>query len=173
MKWRRRPKPAASAGGANPGPDPTRDAGETGEDADAGLRRRVGALFTEAQVLMLNGRPGEGVALQQEARRLMYDLIERNPADRAAKEMLGCARSAPPSSTAGAPESRTACRADGTRATAPAPAPAPDRCTGTRQMHAGPDSRQTHAGPAPTDTRRPGEQVHGAWEHLTASLPDA
>ncbi|WNZ09958.1 hypothetical protein [Streptomyces sp. 11x1] len=89
MKWRRRPKSGASAGGAQPGPDPTRDAGETGEDADAGLRRRVGELFTEAQVLMLNGRPGEGVPLQQEARRLMYDLIERNPADRAAKEMLG------------------------------------------------------------------------------------
>ncbi|CBG67340.1 hypothetical protein SCAB_1111 [Streptomyces scabiei 87.22] len=49
----------------------------------------MGELFTEAQVLMLGGRPAEGVALQQEARGLMYGLIERNPADHAAKEMLG------------------------------------------------------------------------------------
>ncbi|MFF7388562.1 hypothetical protein ACFZAE_08935 [Streptomyces scabiei] len=92
MRWRRRPKSAASAGGAQPGPAPTRDADEAGEadeDADAGLRRRVGELFTEAQLLMLTGRPDEGVPLQQEARRLMYDLIERHQADRAAKAMLG------------------------------------------------------------------------------------
>ncbi|QFQ98984.1 hypothetical protein F9278_25705 [Streptomyces phaeolivaceus] len=46
-------------------------------------------MFTEAQVLMLGGRPAEGVALQQEARGMMDVLIERDPADRAAREMLG------------------------------------------------------------------------------------
>ncbi|MEI5527075.1 hypothetical protein WB401_34520 [Streptomyces brasiliscabiei] len=71
------------------GPPGAGDADGTGDPADAGLKLRVGELFAEAQLLMLQGRPAEGVAPHQEARRLMYGLIERNPGDRAAKEMLG------------------------------------------------------------------------------------
>ncbi|MBZ3906701.1 hypothetical protein [Streptomyces griseiscabiei] len=108
MKWRRRAGSGAPGDGRDPGgtsgpggtsdppgagdPPGTGDADGTGDPADpadAGLKLRVGELFAEAQLLMLQGRPAEGVAPQQEARRLMYGLIERNPGDRAAKEMLG------------------------------------------------------------------------------------
>ncbi|WP_327344518.1 hypothetical protein [Streptomyces europaeiscabiei] len=49
----------------------------------------MGELFSEAQGLMLSGLSADAVPLQQEARRLMYVLVERAPGDRAAKGMLG------------------------------------------------------------------------------------
>lgn len=49
----------------------------------------MGELFSEAQERMLSGLSAGAVPLQQEARRLMYVLVDRNPGDRAAKEMLG------------------------------------------------------------------------------------
>ncbi|MEU6807256.1 hypothetical protein [Streptomyces neyagawaensis] len=89
MKWRRRPKSGTSADGAKGRPDPTRNSGEADEDADADLRRRVGGLFSEAQIRMLEGRPADAVPLQQQARRLVHTLVDRNPDDLEARRMLG------------------------------------------------------------------------------------
>ncbi|MFJ8108962.1 hypothetical protein [Streptomyces sp. NPDC096132] len=49
----------------------------------------MGDLFSEAQVLMLRGLSAEAAPLQQEARRLMYVELERNPGDLEAKRALG------------------------------------------------------------------------------------
>ncbi|MEV6378515.1 hypothetical protein AB0M31_03735 [Streptomyces sp. NPDC051773] len=89
MRWRRRPKSGTSADGAEPEPSPTPGAGPAGEDPDAARRQRVGALFSEAQERMLEGLSPQAVPLQQEARRLMYLLIDRNPDDLEARRMLG------------------------------------------------------------------------------------
>lgn len=89
VKWRRRPKSGTSADGTEPEPTPAHRTGPDDEDADAGLGRRVGELFSEAQVRMLEGRPAEAVPLQQEARRLTYLLADRHPDDRGPRRMLG------------------------------------------------------------------------------------
>jgi hypothetical protein len=49
----------------------------------------VGELSSEAQALMVSGFSADAAPLQQEARRLMYVLVERDPGDREAKLMLG------------------------------------------------------------------------------------
>ncbi|WP_086785221.1 hypothetical protein [Streptomyces caniscabiei] len=89
MKWRRRPKSGTSADGAEPEPSPTHGTGPVGEDPDADVKQRVGALFSEAQILMFEGLPAEAVPLQQQARRLSYLLLSRNPDDRESRRMLG------------------------------------------------------------------------------------
>lgn len=91
MKWRRSAKSGSSGdrtgkssppdGSARPGPSP--DAGT------ADLRRQVGELFSEAQALMVGGLSADAAPLQQQARRLMYVLVEHDPGDREAKRMLG------------------------------------------------------------------------------------
>ncbi|MBE4735026.1 hypothetical protein [Streptomyces caniscabiei] len=89
MKWRRRPKSGTSADGAEPEPSPTHGTGPAGEDPDADVKQRVGALFSEAQERMLEGLSPQAVPLQQEARRLMHLLVDRNPDDLEARRMLG------------------------------------------------------------------------------------
>lgn len=85
MKWRRSAKSGSSSDG--PAPVPSRD--PDSDAATGNLQRRVGELFSEAQVLMIRGLSADAAPLQQEARRLMYVLVGRDPDDREAKRMLG------------------------------------------------------------------------------------
>lgn len=85
MKWRRSAKSGASSGG--PAPDPRRDPDTDAATGD--LQLRVGELFSQGQALMVDGLSADAAPLQQEARRLMYVLVERDPDDREAKRMLG------------------------------------------------------------------------------------
>lgn len=81
MKWRRSAKSSSSSGSTGPGP------AQAAGTAD--LQRQVGELSSEAQALMVSGFSADAAPLQQEARRLMYVLVERDPGDREAKLMLG------------------------------------------------------------------------------------
>lgn len=85
MKWRRSAKSGASSDG--PAPDPGRDPDSGAATGD--LQLRVAELFSEAQMLMVGGLSADAAPLQQEARRLMYVLVGRDPGDREAKRMLG------------------------------------------------------------------------------------
>lgn len=81
MKWRRSAKSRSTSGSTGPGP------AQAAGTAD--LQRQVGELSSEAQALMVSGFSADAAPLQQEARRLMYVLVERDPGDREAKLMLG------------------------------------------------------------------------------------
>ncbi|MBD9724395.1 hypothetical protein PV755_02500 [Streptomyces caniscabiei] len=107
MKWRRRPKSGTSADGAEPEPSPTHGTGPADEDPDADLKQRVGALFSQAQILMFEGLPAEAVPLQQQARRLSYLLLDRNPDDRESRRMLGSLLYGLGSTLAGPPGTHT------------------------------------------------------------------
>ena len=85
MKWRRSAKSASSSDGPAPSPGRAPDS----DTATWELQRRVAELSSEAQVLMITGLSADAVPLQQEARRLMYVLVGRDPGDRDAKRMLG------------------------------------------------------------------------------------
>lgn len=91
MKWRRSAKSGSSGDstGKNGSPEGSAGPGPAPDAGTADLHRQVGELFSEAQLLMVSGLSADAVPLQQQARRLMYVLVERDPGDLEAKRMLG------------------------------------------------------------------------------------